>query len=531
MDVHEFARNAKLKIDQVFAQREIHIRSHDQVKFIRLTPRFQKIITTSVLALTSWIAFSSGSLFYTEQRLAQKDTIIEEQKLNYFDLLQQVGEYHTQFSKITKDLQENQDQLISLLDGNEVDTDESTKVVNLKNSENERARVALARQVLEDRLDQFEDDLETIAGQSEALETQAKQLRRVLATSEEERFKSAEAGKMLGSKLLKLQKELEAVTLAKEELETNKVTILANVDALEAKIVSLKGQISEKDELFEEQQAQMASLMEARRVADKSSQEAKDKFIEQVSILEMYREKNVGLESEVDQLQNSLIEVSNIQRELVDRLTERSKYSLGVIEKTVEMTGLNLETLLGSENLDTGQGGPYIPVDEIQESADFEASVNMLDMQLTRWETLQDVVAKLPLTTPIDQYRITSSFGKRRDPVTGKTSVHNGLDMAAPMKSSVYAPAPGKIVYAGWRGRYGRLVEIDHGNGIRTRYGHLRKLLVKQGQEVSHREKIALLGNSGRSTGPHVHYEVLYNNKPVDPRKFILAGRHVFKVQ
>ncbi len=531
MDVHEFARKAKLRVDQVFAQREIHIRSHDQVKFIRLTPRFQKTIATSVLALTGWIAFSSGSMFYTEQRLAQKDTIIEEQKLNYFDLLQQVGEYHTQFSKITKDLQENQDQLISLLDGDEVDTDKSTKVVNLKNSENERARVALARQVLEDKLDQFEDDLETIAGQSEALETQAKQLRQVLATSEEERFKSAEAGKMLGGKLLKLQEELKAVTLAKEELENNKITILANVENLESEIVNLKGQISEKDELFEEQQAQMASLMEARRVAETSSKEARDKFIEQASVLEMYRENNAGLESEVDQLQNSLVEVSNIQRELVDRLTERSKYSLGVIEKTVEMTGLNLETLLGSENLDTGQGGPYIPVDEIQESADFEASVNMLDMQLTRWETLQDVVAKLPLTTPIDQYRITSSFGKRRDPVTGKTSVHNGLDMAAPMKSSVYAPAPGKVVYAGWRGRYGRLVEIDHGNGIRTRYGHLRKLLVKQGQEVSHREKIALLGNSGRSTGPHVHYEVLYNNKPVDPRKFILAGRHVFKVQ
>ncbi|MFD2207096.1 peptidoglycan DD-metalloendopeptidase family protein [Kiloniella antarctica] len=522
---------ANLKIDQIFAPREIHIRSHDQVRFIRLTPVFQKVLATSLLALTGWIAFTSGTMLLTEQRLANKDLIIEEQKLDYFGLLQQVGEYHTQFSKITNDLQENQEQLISLLDGTEVNESAKSKAVKLKNSETERARVALARQALEDKLEQFEDDLQTIAGQSAALENQAIQLRQVLATSEEERNKTAAAGKMLGGKLLKIQRELKDVVNAKVGLEENREVILTQVTNLKDEILDLKDELAEQEELIGAQQQQMASLEEARRVALEDVDHTNTQLVQQASILNMYRKNNQGLEGEVDQLKNSLVEVSNIQRELLVRLTERSKYSLDVIEKTVEMTGLNLDKLLGSEDLQTGQGGPYLPVDEVQESADYEQSVNLLDMQLTRWETLQEVVAKLPLTTPIDQYRITSSFGKRRDPVTGKTSVHNGLDMAAPMKSSVYAPAPGKVVYSGWRGRYGRMVEIDHGNGIRTRYGHLRKLLVKQGQEVSHREKIALLGNSGRSTGPHVHYEVLYNGKPVDPRKFILAGRNVFKVQ
>ena len=91
------------------------------------------------------------------------------------------------------------------------------------------------------------------------------------------------------------------------------------------------------------------------------------------------------------------------------------------------------------------------------------------------------------------------------------------------------APAPGTVVFAGWRGEYGRVVEIDHGNGISTRYAHLRKLLVKKGQEVAHREEFALLGNSGRSTGAHVHYEILVDGKPNDPARFVMAGRNAFK--
>ena len=85
------------------------------------------------------------------------------------------------------------------------------------------------------------------------------------------------------------------------------------------------------------------------------------------------------------------------------------------------------------------------------------------------------------------------------------------------------------MVFAGWRGRYGRIIEIDHGHGVRTRYGHLRKILVKPGQEVDHRQKIALVGNSGRSTGPHVHYEVRFRGQSRNPMKFLKAGKYVFK--
>ncbi len=135
----------------------------------------------------------------------------------------------------------------------------------------------------------------------------------------------------------------------------------------------------------------------------------------------------------------------------------------------------------------------------------------------------------MPLSLPVDHYRTTSRFGTRIDPVNKKRSMHDGLDMAGAVNTSVYAPAPGTVVYSGVKGGYGKFVEIDHGYGIVTRYAHLNKNLVEVGDIVDHRQRIALLGNSGRSTGPHLHYEVRFDGRPMDPLKFIKAGRYVFK--
>ena len=106
---------------------------------------------------------------------------------------------------------------------------------------------------------------------------------------------------------------------------------------------------------------------------------------------------------------------------------------------------------------------------------------------------------RLPLVAPVDQYRLTSTFGPRRDPVNGRMARHFGLDMADPMGTPILAPAPGKVVFAGFSGYYGRLIEIDHGFGVRTRYGHLKAIKVVKGQTVRFREIIGLLGSSGRS--------------------------------
>ncbi len=117
---------------------------------------------------------------------------------------------------------------------------------------------------------------------------------------------------------------------------------------------------------------------------------------------------------------------------------------------------------------------------------------------------------------------VTSDFGQRVDPYTADRVMHAGMDIAAPHGKEVYAPSDGTVVFAGLEGGYGNVIVIDHGYGIKTRYGHLAKILVKAGERVNRGAQVAAIGNTGRSTGPHLHYEVRVNGIPQNPRKFIL---------
>ena len=129
----------------------------------------------------------------------------------------------------------------------------------------------------------------------------------------------------------------------------------------------------------------------------------------------------------------------------------------------------------------------------------------------------------------MNSHYVSSGFGKRRDPFNKRWAAHYGIDLVSHFKAPIYSAAAGKVSYVGRNGRYGRLIEIQHGAGVKTRYGHLHKIFVKKGQKIKSYKKIGLLGNSGRSTGPHLHYEVIFRGKPMNPRKFIKAGHYVFK--
>src|SRR5512138_2666628 len=117
---------------------------------------------------------------------------------------------------------------------------------------------------------------------------------------------------------------------------------------------------------------------------------------------------------------------------------------------------------------------------------------------------------------------VTSDFGTRIDPYTAERKMHEGLDIATPIGQPIYAPSDGTVVFAGTEGGYGKVLVIDHGYGVKTRYGHLSEILVHVGDRIGRGDKVALVGNTGRSTGPHLHYEVRVNGVPENPRKFIL---------
>jgi murein DD-endopeptidase MepM/ murein hydrolase activator NlpD len=238
------------------------------------------------------------------------------------------------------------------------------------------------------------------------------------------------------------------------------------------------------------------------------------------------------LRTRVRELESQVTRMRTNEDAVVSSVTERTTSTIDEVERVVAMTGLKVDKLVAEVGDDKtqniGQGGPFISVKD-DDTDPLEIKVAMLGGQLDRWNKLRLVLRHLPLAAPLDHYRLSSGFGVRRDPITGQLARHNGIDLTYELNTPIMATAPGKVVFTGWRPGYGWTVEIDHGMGVRTRYGHLRTILVKQGNEIGFRDKVGLLGNSGRSTGPHVHYEILVNGKSVDPTNFIMAGQYVFK--
>ena len=236
-------------------------------------------------------------------------------------------------------------------------------------------------------------------------------------------------------------------------------------------------------------------------------------------------------------LKDRLAHLRTSQYELIGKIQRRTNAALSELESVIEITGLTVDDLAERERSGVGRGGPFIRFDPLSggglaapgKEREFEVGVLDLEDHLARWETLQNILERLPLAPPVDHYSIASGFGKRRDPFTKKWAMHGGVDFTSVFKTPIYATAPGVVTFVGRNGPYGKMVEIDHGLGLKSRYGHLTKILVKSGEDVTFRHKIGLMGSTGRSTGSHVHYEVLFRGKPLNPMNFLKAGRHIFK--
>ncbi|MGD2083796.1 MAG: M23 family metallopeptidase [Chromatiales bacterium] len=202
-------------------------------------------------------------------------------------------------------------------------------------------------------------------------------------------------------------------------------------------------------------------------------------------------------------------------------------------ERLIEMGKLDADEFSFQEvpargGLDAGGGaqstGAAELLGEIEDlsrlMADRERKLGLLKELLMSWSLSEEV---RPDGNPVDKGWLSSGFGMRKDPFTGKKAFHEGLDFAAKRGTDVIAVAAGIVTWAGERGGYGELVEIDHGDGYVTRYGHNERVLVKPGDTVSKGQAIAHIGSSGRSTGPHVHFELLRHGKQVDPSKYLAA--------
>ncbi|ANM17305.1 peptidase M23 family protein [Rhizobium sp. N541] len=217
----------------------------------------------------------------------------------------------------------------------------------------------------------------------------------------------------------------------------------------------------------------------------------------------------------------SLKGVEQDQRNRVEQLTSDAGNAANAIGKVLTRFKIPVPEETATKQDDDAVGGPYV---EPESNDDFNNSLAALDGALTRLEAVRSTAESLPFRNPAIGKDVTSPFGNRRDPFLGRLALHSGIDFRFSPGEKIRPSAPGKVIAAGWTGGYGNMVEVDHGNGISTRYGHMSQVLVKIGDTVGRSDVIGLAGSTGRSTGTHLHYEVRQDGHAVDPVYFMNAG-------
>lgn len=208
------------------------------------------------------------------------------------------------------------------------------------------------------------------------------------------------------------------------------------------------------------------------------------------------------------------------------RLAAGAESGLARLRAVVLRTGLDPARLLppapGSR-----MGGPLVPLDpRALDSQDFDGGLSLVGRLLGDGERMRKAVNGLPLRRPLSgEPGLSSPFGPRLDPFTRGLALHTGLDFKAEYGQPARATAPGVVTEAEWAGGYGNMVEVSHGHGLATRFGHLARIAVQPGQRVAAGDVIGYVGSTGRSTGAHLHYETRIDGEPVDPQRFLEAGR------
>lgn len=195
----------------------------------------------------------------------------------------------------------------------------------------------------------------------------------------------------------------------------------------------------------------------------------------------------------------------------------------------IELTDLSVQTILEEDGF--GQGGLFVNLgdkDTLKSEDPFADRISSIQARVAEAQALDNALNSIPLGKPIavDHYQ-TSKYGTRKDPFTKRPTFHEGIDFGAYRSAPIVATAGGTVRFSGRKGGYGRMVEIDHGHGFVTRYGHLNKTFVKRGQTVAKGDKIGGMGSTGRSTATHLHYEIHFQDRVYDPEKFLKAGTYV----
>jgi murein DD-endopeptidase MepM/ murein hydrolase activator NlpD len=258
-----------------------------------------------------------------------------------------------------------------------------------------------------------------------------------------------------------------------------------------------------------------------------------DRIAELRSRLDRIMSQKMLDQQQVEQRVNALLQwQARISRSL-DKAEQKQTATLSDLEERINLRTRRIQTILadlgvkGSRTAGPGAtGGPFVPVKLGQtDTSGFETRLNRINASSAQIDGVEQTILTVPLGSPvIGETDMTSPFGMRKHPIFRRMAIHTGIDLRGDTGEPVRATATGKVTIAGRQGGYGNMVEISHGNGLATRFGHLSSIGVKVGQVVRIGEIIGNIGSTGFSTGPHLHYETRVNGQPVDPQKFLRAG-------
>jgi len=231
------------------------------------------------------------------------------------------------------------------------------------------------------------------------------------------------------------------------------------------------------------------------------------------------RQSSIG--DTLDRMEASLDRVEARQANALDGLDDRYRSKARRLRSVLDQLGVKVAP--------TAAGGPFVPVKPPPANDGFQRALFRANLARSETEQLADTLRAVPIRKPVaGEIDETSPFGIREDPFSHEPAMHTGMDIRGEPGEPVHATAAGRVTIAGWDGGYGNLVEIDHGNGLATRYGHLSQIDVRVGDDVRIGQIVGLIGSTGRSTGPHLHYETRVNGEPVNPEKFLEAGDELF---
>ncbi len=452
-------------LQRFFPERQLIVRSGERMRTLRLSTNRQAILVVISMVLGTWTLFSSGLAMNHSERISAKNVEIKDARMGYEQLLAQVTIYKDRVADLTEELESNYAKSLALVQ-------KEAEALKIKAAELEQS--GSKRQVAKKPTSKANtvDSLDIALGDASTVEL-------LISKTKLDRGHADEERQALMSELSDLENSM--VTVVSHHQRTPFVA----TDGLELRQVVLQRDLA---------------MAERETLAQK-----------------------------VSSLENQIRDMESNQLLLYHRFSEVTETKISGIENSLSVTGLDIDLLVQRQK-SRAQGGPFIPLDTVsEESGPLQESLHKLNAKVDRLQDLEGLLSKLPLDAPLEKYDFTSGFGVRKDPFTGRYAQHLGIDLAGPYKAGVLSPGEGVVTHAGPDGSYGRMVEIDHGMGLISRYAHLRNVKVKKGDKVVRGTLLGVQGCTGRCRGEHVHYEVLYNDKHINPYKFLKAGNDVFK--